>query len=103
MTRTMKDTVEPSYKEKTLAKKARNPQPMDSRPRFKSTSERYKRRFRNLNLTRTKDKTKTAKAVEKNTKIVEGVTNPSDFIPSKRASAVSEKPAKVNVILSLLR
>lgn len=67
----MKTIVEPSYHEKTFAKKTRRPQPIDNKPVFKNTSERYIKKFLNLHLIEREDKIKVVKAMEKNINVEE--------------------------------
>jgi len=65
-----KTNVEASW-ENILAKKTRKPQLIDSKPTFKSTSERYKKKFLIRNLIKIEDKIRVAKAIEKNNKVEE--------------------------------
>ena len=98
----VKTIAEPPYT-KTFAKKTRKPHPIDNKPTFNNTSERYKKKFLILSRTKIDDKIKVVKAMEKNNNVGEIRANSSNCMLKKRASAVSENPAKVSVMLSLCR
>jgi len=70
-TRKMKTIVEPSYNEKTFAKKTRKPQAIDNKPALRNTSARYVKSLLILNLRKREDKIKVVKAMEKNSNVEE--------------------------------
>jgi hypothetical protein len=66
----MNTVAEPASK-KTFEKKTRNPHPIDNKPTFNNTSERYKKKFLILSRIKIEDRIKAVKAIEKNNNIGE--------------------------------